>query len=83
MYFFKHLIESDDGHIHFIFTRMWTLEGEKIFVTSTPKRDSIITFDMKPTIYGQWKIVTPVPQWLSILENEFSDIISEKFFDKL
>ena len=83
MYSFRHLVKSDDGNIHFIFTRMWTLDGEKVFVTSAPRPNNIITFDMKPTINGKWKIVTAVPQWLQVMENEFSEVIMEKFFKEL
>jgi len=72
---FHQFIIVDGEQLLFYFTRTYTDNGAEFFV-SVIRTYRVFSFDMQRDVSLQWKITTPVPEWIKSLEGELSNVIN-------
>jgi len=61
-----------------LFREVKSVGTKKYFVTVLDQRGSELVFEMKQNSYGDWKIVAPIPESISALESQLSQILMEE-----
>ena len=77
--FIKDIKIPGDGRLQFFFTKVYTLDGYKYFVTTIDKHIKSHIFYML-NINGSWQIdksKNTIAEWILTLENEFNSAIRE------
>ena len=72
---FNEIIQVGSIAWNFKFSKVVTPVGEKYFVTVLEGPNSISSFEMKNSGYGNWVIVQPAPQWITNLQTELDRTI--------
>jgi hypothetical protein len=70
---FNTILDVEGNSLSFTFTRIYTPQGAKYFVTVT-KDHQPYCFDMKQN-KGNWSIADPAPPWIKALEHKLSERI--------
>jgi hypothetical protein len=71
---FNGIIQTDEQLFLFTFSRVYTTEGEKYFVTVN-RNGGFYPFDMKMNSSGKWKVPESARTWLKSIEEELSNIV--------
>ena len=76
---FNGIIKAEEETLNFSFSRVYTTEGEKFFVTATTNK-GYYNFDMKKDSKGKWRISDIAPQSLKEFEERLSNIIEQNIY---
>jgi hypothetical protein len=71
---FKGTIKSGEETLRFSFSRVYSTEGEKYFVTANTEK-GFEYFDMKKDNKGKWRVYDIGPKWVKEFEEKLSGII--------
>jgi len=63
---------------HLTFTKIFTLEGEKLFVAASNLHGKSVFFSMKKNKQNTWKIFGRAPVWVKKAEAQLEKIINQK-----
>jgi hypothetical protein len=63
---------------HLTFTKIFTLEGEKLFVAASNLHGKSIFFNMKKNKQNRWKIFGRAPMWVRKAEAQLENIIKQQ-----
>jgi len=70
-------IQYKDVCYTFLFREIDTPNSKKYFVIVFDEWHQKVVFEMKENVYGDWKIVPPIPEWVFPLENYLSLFLKE------
>jgi hypothetical protein len=74
---FKKEITVDNEARVFVFSKMKNMSGVKFFIISTDSNQKPISFSLKETSEGKWKLTPGSLRWLYDIEGELSNAITE------
>jgi len=75
---FSGSIMSKGQKYHLTFTKIFTPEGEKLFVAASSFHGKSIFFNMKKNKQNSWKIFGHAPMWVRKAEAELEKIIKQQ-----